>query len=67
MFDGAVALDESDFGNVRKSKRGRGAAGKTAVFGILKRNGKVYIIIVTFNTPQPSNQTFIQEEKRYSC
>lgn len=37
LFDGEVELDESYFGAVRKGKRGRGAAGKTAVFGILKR------------------------------
>jgi len=46
LFDGKVELDESYFGGVRKGKRGRGAAGKTAVFGILKRNGKVYTIVV---------------------
>jgi len=39
-------LDESYFGGVRKGKRGRGAAGKVAVFGILKRGGKVYTKIV---------------------
>ena len=27
-------------------KRGRGAAGKTPVFGLLKRNGKVFVTIV---------------------
>ena len=42
VFDGAVELDESYFGGVRKGKRGRGAAGKVVVFGILKRGGKVY-------------------------
>ena len=46
LFDGEVELDESYFGGVRKSKRGRGATGKTAVSGILKRNGKVYTIVV---------------------
>ncbi len=34
--------DESYFGGRRKGKRGRGAAGKVPVFGLLKRNGKVY-------------------------
>ena len=34
LFEGAVELDESYFGGVRKGKRGRGAAGKVAVFGI---------------------------------
>jgi len=46
VFEGAVELDESYFGGVRKGKRGRGAAGKVAVFGLLKRQGKVYAIVV---------------------
>lgn len=36
-FEGEVELDESYFGGKRKGKRGRGAAGKVVVFGILKR------------------------------
>ena len=39
---GEIEADESYFGGVRKGKRGRGAAGKVPVFGILKRGGKVY-------------------------
>ena len=39
---GEIELDESYFGGVRKGKRGRGAAGKVPVFGILERGGKVY-------------------------
>ena len=46
LSDGEVELDESYFGGVRKGKRGRGAGGKTAVFGILKRQGKVYTVVV---------------------
>ena len=46
MFDGEIEADESYFGGQRKGKRGRGAAGKTAVFGLLKRNGKVYTVVV---------------------
>ena len=46
QFGGKIELDESYFGGVRKGKRGRGAAGKVAVFGILKRDGKVYTQIV---------------------
>lgn len=46
VFEGAVELDESYFGGQRKGKRGRGAAGKVAVFGILKRHGKVYTVVV---------------------
>ena len=44
---GAFELDESYFGPHRiRGKRGRGAAGKTPVFGVLKRNGKVLVEIV---------------------
>ena len=39
---GEIEVDESYFGGRRKGKRGRGAAGKVAVFGILKRGGRVY-------------------------
>lgn len=39
---GEFEVDESYFGGVRKGKRGRGAAGKVPVFGMLKRGGKVY-------------------------
>ena len=45
-FDGEVELDESYFGGARKGKRGRGAAGKVPVFGLLKRGGKVYAVVV---------------------
>ena len=46
IFAGQIELDESYFGGVRKGKRGRGAAGKVAVFGILKRGGKVFTVVV---------------------
>ena len=43
----AVEVDESYFGARRvRGKRGRGAYGKTIVFGVLKREGKVYTEIV---------------------
>ena len=44
---GEFELDESYFGarHVR-GKKGRGAAGKTPVFGLLKRDGKVFVTIV---------------------
>ncbi len=45
-FTGEVEVDESYFGGKRKGNRGRGAAGKVPVFGLLKRNGKVYTQIV---------------------
>lgn len=44
---GAVEVDESYFGARRvRGKRGRGAYGKTIVFGLLKRDGRVYTEIV---------------------
>lgn len=47
-FAGEVEVDESYFGPRRvRGKRGRGAGGKTIVFGIFKRNGKVYTEIVS--------------------
>ena len=46
-FSGEVEVDESFFGARRiKGKRGRGAFGKTIVFGVFRRNGKVYTEIV---------------------
>ncbi len=56
-FAGVVELDESYFGSKRiRGKRGRGAGGKTIVFGILKRNDKVYTEIV----PDTSKATLQQ-------
>jgi len=46
QFSGEIELDESYFGGKRKGKRGRGASGKVAVFGILKRGGKVYTQVI---------------------
>ena len=46
-FSGEVEVDESYFGPRRmRGKRGRGAQGKTIVFGLYKRNGKVYTEVV---------------------
>jgi len=46
-FSGEIEVDESYFGARRvKGIRGRGARGKTIVFGVFQRNGKVYTEIV---------------------
>jgi len=46
-LNGAVERDESYFGPRRvRGKRGRGASGKTIVFGLFKRGGQVYTEIV---------------------
>ena len=45
---GEIEVDESYFGARRvRGKRGRGAAGKTIVFGMKKRGDKVYTQVVT--------------------
>lgn len=46
FLDGAVEVDESYFGGHRKGKRGRGAAGKVPVFGLLKRDGLVHTVMI---------------------
>lgn len=46
VFGGEIEVDESYFGGTRKGKRGRGAAGKVPVFGLLKRGGRVYTKII---------------------
>jgi len=60
MFGGEIEVDESYFGGKRKGKRGRGAAGKTPVFGLLKRGGKVYTKII----PDTSSETLMPIIKR---
>jgi transposase-like protein len=53
---GEVEIDESYFGPRRVSgKRGRGAGGKTIVFGVFKRDGRVYTEIV----PDCSKRTLL--------
>jgi len=54
-FFGEVEVDESYFGGRRKGKRGRGAADKIPVFGILKRGGKVYTNVI----PNASSSTLL--------
>jgi transposase len=46
LLGGEIELDESYFGGARKGKRGRGAAGKVPVFGLLKRGGKVHAVVI---------------------
>jgi transposase len=55
LLSGEFEVDESYFGGTRKGKRGRAAAGKVPVFGILKRGGKVYTQII----PDARSKTLI--------
>lgn len=60
MFGGEIEVDESYFGGKRKGKRGRGAAGKVPVFGLLNRGGKVFAKII----PDASGATLVPIIKR---
>jgi transposase len=53
FVEGEIEVDESYFGGYRKGKRGRGAAGKVPVFGLLKRGGRVYAV------PIPSTKSSV--------
>ena len=57
---GEIEVDESYFGGRRKGKRGRGAAGKVPVFGILKRGGHVYTKVIP-NTKAKTLMGIMQE------
>jgi transposase len=46
LLKGELEADEAYFGGKRKGKRGRGAGGKTIVYGILERGGRVSVSIV---------------------
>jgi len=59
-FAGEVEVDESYFGGVRKGKRGRGAAGKVPVFGLLKRGGRVYAKVIP-DTKSHTLQSIIEQ------
>ena len=57
---GVVEVDESFFGARRvKGRRGRGAYGKTVVFGIFERHGHVYTEIVS-DCSKPTLQGIIR-------
>lgn len=46
LLGGEIELDEAYFGGRRKGNRGRSAAGKVPVFGILERDGLVQVNVV---------------------
>lgn len=52
LLGGEIELDEAYFGGRRKGNRGRGAAGKVPVFGILERDGLVHVSVVPNVTAQ---------------
>ena len=46
QLSGHIEVDETYFGGRRKGKRGRGAAGKIPVIGLIQRNGSVRTIAI---------------------
>ena len=63
MFDGTVEADETYIGGKRRGKRGRGAEGKTPVFGIHKREGDVMAKAVE-NTKASTVMSVMREHVR---
>jgi transposase len=66
VLSGEIEMDKSYFGGRRKGNRGRGAAGKIPVFGILERGGKVRIEVVRNVTGETLLETAIKKVKRGS-
>jgi transposase len=61
QLSGHVEVDEAYFGGRRKGTRGRGAAGKTPVIGILQRDGAVRVLAI----PNVSSKTLQNLVKRH--
>lgn len=57
---GHVEVDETYVGGKRKGKRGRGAEGKSVVFGMLERDGEIYTKVV----PDASRKSLVPEITR---
>src|SRR4030066_963537 len=66
LLGGEIEIDESYFGGRRKGNRGRGAAGKIPVFGILERGGKVRVEVVQNVTGESLLEMAIKKVKRGS-
>jgi len=60
QLSGHIEVDETYFGGRRKGKRGRGAAGKTPVIGLIQRNGSVRTIAIP-NVKSAMLQALIKE------
>lgn len=65
-LSGEIELDEAYFGGRRKGRRGRGARGKSVVFGLLEREGRVYTKIVTSVSAEELMQHIRQHTRKGS-
>ena len=59
---GEIEMDETMFGGRRPGKRGWGASGKSIVFGIYQRNGKV----LTFPISSRAKETMMPFITKYT-
>lgn len=66
LLEGEIELDESYFGGRRKGNRGRGAAGKVPVFGILERKGIVQVSVVQNVTAETLLDLTVKKVRRGS-
>ncbi len=75
-LSGEVEVDETYFGGARKGKRGRGAAGKTPVVGLIQRRGKLKtktvsdvkrktLIPIVINEVEPGTTIYTDEMASY--
>jgi transposase len=60
LMSGHIEVDETYFGGRQKGKRGRGAAGKIPVIGLIQRNGFVRTIAIP-NVKSATLQALIKE------
>ncbi len=66
LLEGEIEIDEAYFGGKRKGNRGRGAAGKVPVFGILERNGLVRVSVVPNVTAKTLKHVTLKTVRRGS-
>ena len=59
LLDGEVEINDSYIGGKRKGRRGRGAAGKTPIIGMIARNGKAFAKPVSRLTFDEISETVI--------
>ena len=62
-LSGEIEIDDAYFGGRRKGQRGRGAAGKSVVLGLLERDSKVYTKIV-YALDAPTLMDIIRKKTR---
>jgi len=62
-LSGEIEIDDAYFGGRRKGNRGRGAAEKSVVLGLLERDGRVYTKIV-YSLSAPTLMEIIRKHSR---